>query len=254
MATLLRRSRAMPVFWPEQLRASLGEERYARAVADPDSADVLTWDVFASLDRHSDRDWLAYRLQALGGTGVRAPVRIALWTGRDAEPHLVPSRGYVAAIRSRVAAAGLSEPSLAAFEAPVEVPVRIESPDVLVLVETVLRTFPRGAQGRDRIVELVDAGLVHAQRLDKSLSLAVVYDASAPAAGRVQTRVAELGQPGALAAELPYADAGALAGVQLRAVTWQQLLKVWEAEADYLGLPTSERALLDHLRRRGFFV
>ena len=251
MATLLRRSRALPVFWPEQLRAALGEERHARATADPDSADVLTWDVFASLERHSDQEWLAYRLQALGGTAVRPPLRIALWTGRDAEPHLVPSRGYVAAVRQRVAAAGLSDASLAAFEAPIEVPVRIESPDVLVLVETVLRTFPRGAQGRDRLVELVDAGMVHAQRLGKALAVAVVYDGAGPAAARVQTRVAELARPGALAAELPHADATALAAVQVRDVTWQQLLKVWEAEADFLGLPTSERPLLDALRRRG---
>jgi hypothetical protein len=242
-------TKPMPVFWADQARAQLGEDRYAAALLDPRSIELLTWDVFQSLETHSDEGWLAYRLQQLGGTGVSVPVRMQLWTGRDADPLLQPSRGYVAAVRERALAAGASEEAIAAFRQPIEVPVRIESPSVLCLVDTVLDEVDRGTAGRDRVLEIVDAGLEHARHLGKDLAVAVVYLAGTPAAKELSARLDQLRRT--LPQELPHQPAAGR--VQLREVSWQQLLRTWESEVDYLALPTSPKAFLQHVRRAGLY-
>jgi hypothetical protein len=129
-ARFLRRAktRTNPVFAPDRLQVVLHDDpdRYQRILEDPDSLDLLIWNIFGSLATHSDREWLAHRLQAFGGSGVRAPVRLALWTGRDREPRLEPSPGYVAAVRERIEAAGGGEAELREFAGPIEVPVRMQ--------------------------------------------------------------------------------------------------------------------------------
>jgi hypothetical protein len=245
------RTKTNPAFYADELRLELAgdPQRLERILSDPDSVDLLTWNVFASLDTHPDRDYLAYRLQQLGGPEVRAPVRISLWTGRAREPLLRPSAGYVAAVRERARMVGGSAASTAELEAPVEVPVRVESPDVLVLVETMLGRYRRGAGGRDRLVELIDAGLDQARRLSKALAVAVVYPSGTPVAAEVSARVDALRDPAALAAELPHRER--IPPVVLREVAWQQLLRVWDEESRYLqvaGQPV--KAFREHLRAR----
>jgi hypothetical protein len=246
MATL---TRPMPVFWADEARAQLGDERFTAAQRDPLSLDLLTWNVFQSLETHSDPDWLAYRLQQFGGTGVTAPVRLQLWTGARTEPLLQPSRGYLEAVRERVQAAGGSDEVLAAFRSPIEVPVRIESPDVLCLVDTYLDHVDRGSSGRDRLLELIDAGLEHARHLSKTLALAVVYQAGTPAAKALSARLDQLRRT--LPQALPHQPAAA--SVELRDVSWQQLLRIWESEVDYLDLPTSPKPFLQHVKKAGVY-
>lgn len=242
-------TKPMPVFWADQARAVLGEDRFAREQRDPQSLDLLTWNTFQTLETHSDPEWLAYRLQQLGGTGVSTPVRLQLWTGRETEPLLQPSRGYLATVRDRAQAAGATEEQIARFREPIEVPVRIESPDVLCLVDTVLDETDRGTEGRDRLLELVDAGLEHARHLSKALAVAVVYRAGSPAAKELSARIAQLRRT--LPEELPHQPAAGR--VELREVSWQQLLRTWESEADYLALPTSPRPFLEHVKRNGLY-
>ncbi|HUG83170.1 MAG TPA: hypothetical protein VMM13_01330 [Euzebya sp.] len=242
-------TKPMPVFWADRARAQLGDARFEAALGDPLDLDLLTWNVFQSLEAHYDEDWLAYRLQQFGGTAVSAPVRLSMWTGGDAEPLLQPSRGYLAAVRERALAAGASEDAIAAFRAPIEVPVRIESPQVLCLVDTVLDTVERGADGRDRLLELIDAGLEHARRLSKTLAVAVVYRSGSQAAREISSRMDQLRRT--LPTQLPHQpDAGT---AQLREVGWQQLLRVWESEVDYLDLPGSPRPFLEHVKRHGLY-
>lgn len=246
---LRTKKRANPLFYPDDFRLELGEERAQRALDDPESLDLLVWNVFGTLDTHSDRDWLAHRLQALGGPAVRAPVRLSLFSGAEREPLLRPSPGYVEAVRARARAHGGDDASIAAFVAPIEVPVRIESPDVLVLVDAALSAIPRGRGGRDRLVELVDAGSEHARRLDKSLSVAVVSRAGSDVAAELSARVEALRDPVALAAQLPHRRS--VPPVTFRLVAWQQLLRMWQDEAGYLdvgGQPV--RGFLEHCRRR----
>ena len=250
MQLLPTRRRTNPAFWPAELRLQLGEERAERALSDPDSVDLLVWNVFASLETHPDRDWLAYRLQLLGGAGVRAPVRLALWTGARREPLLQLSPAYAAHVRRRAATAGGDDEDVAAFLAPVEVPVRVESPDVLVLVEATLAVVPAGIGGRDRLAELVDAGVEHARRLDKRLAVGFVYQSGTQAARELSARVTALRDPQRLARALPHrAD---LPPVVLREASWQQLLRVWEAEVGFLDLGGQPvRAFRQHCRARG---
>jgi hypothetical protein len=233
----------MPVLWADDARAELGDERFEDALLDPRSLDLLTWDLFRSLETHADQNWLAYRLQALGGTALTAPVSIQLWTGRTTEPLLHPSRASLAAVRERARQAGADDADLARFAEPIEVPVRIESPGVLCLVDTVLDTPAGGTGGRDRLLELVDAGLEHARHLSKQLAVAVVYQGGTAAAKQMSARVDQLRRT--LPAELPHQPAAR--DVQLRDLSWQQLVKMWEAELDYLAVPGSPRALLAHL-------
>lgn len=242
-------TKPMPVFWPDEARAQLGDARFEAAQRDPLDLDLLTWNVFQSLETHFDEEWLAYRLQQFGGTGITAPVRLSLWTGRDVEPLLQPSRGYQAAVRERALAAGATEEDLATFRTPIEVPVRIESPGVLCLVDTVLETVERGTGGRDRLLELIDAGLEHARHLSKTLAVAVVYRSGSNAARELSTRMDQLRRT--LPTELPHQPAAGT--VQLREVSWQQLLRVWESEAGYLDVPGSPRPFLEHVKRHGLY-
>ncbi|WP_370324511.1 hypothetical protein [Euzebya sp.] len=242
-------TKPMPVFWADRARAHLGEDRFERALEDPLSLDLLAWNVFQTLETHYDEDWLAYRLQQFGGTGVTAPVRVQLWTGEHADPLLQPSRGYVAAIRERASAAGATEADLAQFRAPIEVPVRIESPDVLCLVDTVLDELDRGTKGRDRLLELIDAGIEHARHLSKTLAVAVVYAGGSPAARQLSVRMEQLRRD--LPRELPHQPRAG--DIQLREVSWGQLLRVWESEVDYLQLPSSPRPFLEHVKRNGLY-
>lgn len=236
MRLLPRAGPRNPVFYRERLELELGHdpERLEAVRSDPRSTDLLTWNLFASLETHRDRDWLAYRLQALGGAAVRAPVRITLWTGRDREPLLVPSERYVASVRERSTAAGGEAAAVAAFEAPFEVPVRIESPDTLVLVDTIGGAPGPGGGGRDRLIQLVDAGLDHARRLSKRLAVAVVYPSGTPVAADLSARINELRDPATLRAALPHR--ATVDPVLLRELTWRTLALVWTTEVDYLDL------------------
>jgi hypothetical protein len=231
-----RRDRGNPAFYADELRLALAgqPERLAGALTEPGNVDLLTWNIFTSLDTHTDRDYLAYRLQALGGAAVTAPVRIALWVGRTREPLLTPARGYVEEIRRRAAAAGGTAATTRDMEAPAEVPVLIETPGVVVLVDTVLGRVHGGAGGRDRLVELVDAGLDLANRLGKTLAVAVVRPTGSPVAAQLSAGMDRLRDPAGLAAALPHRRA--LPPVVLRDVTWSQLVALWEAEVPFLRL------------------
>jgi hypothetical protein len=249
MLKLRSRTKTNPLFYPERLARLLAHdpERVRIAREDEESVDLLTWNVFASLDTDRDREYLAGQLRAFCGNDLVAPVRLSLWTGRDLEPRVEPSSAYVRHIRETV---GGDEAQLAEFTAPIEVPVRIESPTVLGLVDTLYATSKRGAGGRDRIVELIDAGLVQADRLGVPLAVAVVYRSGTPAAAEVSRRLNELRQPGALAAALPWRER--LPEVRLREVSWQQLATIWEHERGDLQLGGQPvRGFRDHLQRLG---
>ncbi len=238
------------MFQADELERLVGPERAERARTDPDNVDFLVWNTFATLETHRDEAWLAYRLQALGGTQVTAPARMAFWTGASREPLLVPSNGYIAQIRERARTHGGSDAKLAEFLSPIEVPVRVETPDVLCLVDATTGGALRGRGHRDRVVELIDSGLDHARRLDKALAVAVVYRAGTPAAAEVSRRMRELREPTLLARAIPHRHA--IPPVALREVSWQQLLRMWQTERAYLrldGLPV--RRFLDHCRERG---
>jgi hypothetical protein len=246
------RTKTNPVFYADELQRWLADdpERREGALNDSDSLDLLTWNVFASLDTHRDPDWLAYRLQAFGGSEVRAPLRLSLWTGRDRQPVLRPSRSYLEHLRQAAAERGDDERRIVAFLAPIEVPVRIESPDVLAYVDVAGDTYPRGAGGRDRLLELVDAGLEDARRLSKQLAIAMVYRSGSAAVADISARMGALRDARALAAEMPWRDR--VPEVVFREVPWQQVLRMWEQEVRYLQLGSQPvRAFLEWAARRG---
>lgn len=235
-----------PIFYVDRFRRLLDDDRVERALGEPASLDLLTWNVFASLDTDPDREYLAHLLTPLAGSNLTAPVRVRLWTGQNREPLLRPSQAYVRDVHGRVGA----EDGVEEFVRPVEVPVRIESPDVLALVETTLDGLSRGAGGRDRLVELIDAGLEHARQLSKPLTVAVVYRSGTPEAGDLSARVNRLRDPAALAAALPWRED--VPPVLLREFSWQQLLQLWEREQGELrmfGEPVRE--FLDYCEALG---
>lgn len=248
-SAMATKTKPMPVFWADQARAALGEERFERELSDPLSVDLLTWNVFQTLETHYDQEWLAYRVQQFGGTAVTAPVRFQLWTGRSEGLQLRPSRRYLAAVRERARATGATDSDLARFGQPIEVPVRIEAPDVVCLVDTVLDKMDRGVLGRDRLLEVIDAALEHARNLSKIPAVAVVALGGSEAAKELSGRLAAL--RAGLPPELPDQSAGR--PLQLREVSWQQLLRVWESEVDYLDLPTSPKPFLQHVKRHGLY-
>jgi len=254
------RSRAMrtktttnPVFFADEALLELSDEARRDALLhDQRSVDLLTWNLFASLERHRDRAWLADRLRLLGGDKVREPIRISLWTGRTREPRLDPSPRYLALVRERVERSGTTgdalDEAMREFAQPSEVPVRIESPDVLCLVDTYLAGYPVGVGGRDRLLELVDTGLDQAARLGKQLAVAVVYPSGTELGGQVSARVQAL--RGGLRQELAHRDR--VGDVVLRELSWQQLLKVWESEVDWLDLGGQPvKAFLSHCAALG---
>lgn len=241
------RTRTNPVFYADQLRLVLSDEplRAERAFTDPHSLDLLTWNLFASLDTHRDREWLAYRLQSLGGSGVKAPVRMSLFTGHHNGPEMRPSTAYLEHIRART-----SDGLLRGLAGPIEVPVRIETPDVLLLVDTTWDRVPRGNEGRDRLVELLDAGLDHARRIGRRLALAMISLGGSAANQELSHRLNQLRDPDALAGELPWRRT--LPSVVLRDLSWQELVRLWVPERAWMELGSQPvRGFLDHLRELG---
>jgi hypothetical protein len=248
-AMLLRtRKKTNPLFYAERVEILLDHdpERVRRMREGAQSVDLLTWNLFASLNTDEDREYLASVLQTFGGPQLTAPVSLSLWTGRHLEPRLEPSHEYVRHIRQ---AAG-DDADLAEFTGPIEVPVRIESRNVLTLVETTFDQLPRGRGGRDRLVELVDAGLVHARRVDKQLAIAVVYRSGSPGAAELSRRINELRSPAGLTAAMPWRKQ--IPEVQFREVSWQQLVRLWENERSHyklFGQPV--RGFLRHAEELG---
>jgi len=252
------KTKTNPMFWPDRLAATFADRpgRLDDLRTNPASVDLLTWNVFGAFDTHDFPERLAYRLQAFAGAGVRPPVRLSLWAGRDREPVLRPSAGYLAEIRRRAAGAaggdggdGAKDP-LAAFADPVEVPVLLESPDVVGLIDTTLDRLPSGNGGRDRLIELVDVGLDHARRLGNTLAVAVVYSSGTHAANELSERVNELRNPAVLRAALPYREN--LPPVVFREVTWQSLLSNFQADLGYMHLDGQPvRRFLEHTRSLG---
>jgi hypothetical protein len=232
-AMLLRtRNKTNPLFYADQVRLLLDHdpERIQRMLHDPTSVDLLTWNIFASLNTDEDREYLAGVLQTFGGPDLLAPVSLSLWTGRHTEPRLEPSHAYIRHIRE---AAGEGA-ELAEFTGPIEVPVRVESRNALVLIETTFDQLPRGRGGRDRLVELVDAGLVHAGRVGKQLAVAVVYRSGTAGAAALSRRVNELRDPKGLAAAMPWHRS--IPEVVFRELSWQQLVRLWENERSHFKL------------------
>lgn len=240
-------TRTNPVFYSERLdyRLSHDPNRRERIRTEPGSVDLLLWNVFASLDSDRDRPYLAGQLQALCGTRLRAPVSLSLWTGVHREPLLRPSPAYRRWLEGTAGGDDLAE-----FTAPIEVPVRIDSPELVVLVDASLDTVPGGAGGRDRVVELIDAGAAHAHALGKELVVASVYRSGSPAAAQISRRLAELRREAALATALPWHDAPP--SVTLRELSWQRLLSLWEHNRDGLKLSRQPvKRFLEHCAALG---
>lgn len=246
------RTRTNPVFYPEQFRLALNDdrERVQRAFEDPASLDMLVWNIFASLDTHSDEDWVAYRLQTLGGSAVDAPVRMSLFSGRVNAPILRSSHDYLDHIRSCWSESGAFDGALGEFADPIEVPVRVETPSTLLLVDAALQTLPRGNAGRDRMIELIDAGLDHARRVGKKLAVGVVHVPGSMASRDLSHRVNQLRDPDTLAGEMPWREQ--IPAVVLREMPWDELIALWDTERRYMDLGGQPvRAFLEHVRTLG---
>jgi hypothetical protein len=231
---LFTRTRTNPIFYRDRIEALLSDEpqRLERMRTEPGSLDLLTWNIFASLDTHHDQAWLAYRLQALGGANLRAPVRMSLFSGAQRMPYLRPSAAYLDALHRRTGVDGDEQSSgVRAFEQPIEVPVRIETPDVLVLVDTGLERLRPGAGGRDRMAELVDTGLEHARRLSASLAIMVIANAGS---ALLETRIPALGEADAVARLLPWRRN--IPPVTFHGLSWSRLLHLWREERRDLDL------------------
>jgi hypothetical protein len=247
-----RDSEGNPVFYRDKLEAWLADEpeRLQTALTDPNSLDLLVWNVFASLDTHRDPDYLAYRLQVLGGERMRSPWRLSVWTGRTREPTLRPSPGYVEWMREQAQQDGGDGSDAVSFAGPIEVPVRVESPEVLLFVETALDEYPAGSGGGDRLLELVDAGLVQADRVGKTLALGLVYLSGTAGASALSARLDALREPGRLAKELPHRER--VPELVLRELSWQHLLVLWHQEEAYIKLSGQPvKAFDEHLHARG---
>jgi hypothetical protein len=250
MVMALRRAKTKtnPVFYADRVRGLLADEpeRLERMFHAPDSVDLLTWNVFESMDSDRDRAYLASVLQALAGADLDPPVRITLWTGRQREPLLRPSPAYVRHLRAKVG----EDPSLDVFAQPIQVPVRIESPGVLALVDTTIDRPLRGAGGRDRLVELVDAGLEHARYVSKELTVGVVYRSGTHTAATLSARINALRDPDQLAAALPWRER--VPTVRFREVPWHELLRVWQREhGNYRLSGQPVRAFLEYVAALG---
>jgi hypothetical protein len=230
---LFTRTRTNPIFYRDRLEALLAGEpdRLEHIRTEPGSIELLTWNIFASLDTHRDPAWLAYRRQPLGGDALRAPVRISLFSGAHRMPYLQSSPAYVDAIHRRTGVNHGVTDSVAVFEQPIEVPVRIETPDVLLLVDTGFDRLRVGSGGRDRLAELADAGLEHARRLSSSLSLGVVANAGSAV---LQTRVKQLADQPAVAQLLPWRRA--VPAMEVHGMSWTALLRLWQEEHRDLDL------------------
>lgn len=244
---LFTRTRTNPVFYADRLALLLRDqpERLEKMRSDPGNVDLMTWNVFASLDTHDDQNWLAYRLQELGGPNLRAPVRISLFSGRDRAPLLTPSVSYLHEIDRRTGDAHDRGNGLAVFAQPIEVPVRIETPEVLLLVDTGRQRLRAGAGGRARIPELVDGGLEHARRLSSRLALGLVLDDDSRV---LRTEVPQIQTAAGMAGLLPWRDA--VPSVDVHGLGWSRLLTLWSQEAGSLDLAGEPvRAFRSYARR-----
>lgn len=230
--SLFTRTRTNPIFYRDRLELLLADEpeRLARMRSEPDNVDLMTWNVFASLDTHTDHDWLAYRLQEIGGPDLRAPVRISLFSGRHRAPLLIPSSSYLRDIHRRTGVAHGESDGVAVFEQPIEIPVRIETPEVLLLVDTGRQRLRAGAGGRERIPEIIDCGLEHARRLASRLSVGVILDADSAVLADLPNKATTR----SIARMLPWRDTPPQ--LELHGLSWQRLLELWRDEAAYLDL------------------
>lgn len=230
---LFARTRTNPIFYADRLALLMRDEpeRLARMRTEPRNVDVMLWNVFASLDTHDDQDWLAYRLQTVGGPNVRAPVRISPLSGRLRAPHLRPSRAYVREIHRRAGVEHGDHDAIAMYEEPVEVPVRIETPEVLLLVDGGQQRLRPGTGGRDRFAEIVDSGLEHARRLSSRLSIGLILDDDSSV---LTDDVPRLATAAGLASRLPWRDD--LPRVDVHGTGWSTLLALWDDEAGHLDL------------------
>lgn len=245
--SLFTRTRTNPIFYRDRLELMLRDEpeRLERMRTEPANADLLTWNVFASLDTHRDQEWLAYRLQEVGGPNLRAPVRISLFSGRLRAPYLRPSTAYLREIHRRAGVTHGDHDGVAVFEEPIEVPVRVETPEVLLLVDTGHQRPRSGAGGRDRIAEVVDSGLEHARRLSSRLSVGIVLDDDSDV---LRIEIPSLATSARLAERLPWH--AELPRVDVQGAGWSTVLTMWHDEAGQLdlgGQPT--RAFLAYAER-----
>lgn len=230
---LFTRTRTNPIFYADRLEVTLRDEpeRLERMRTEPHDVDLLTWNVFSSLDTHRDPAWLAYRLQLLGGANLRPPVRISLFSGGRRAPYLRPSTAYVDAIHRRVGEQHHADDGVAVFGEPFEVPVRIETPDVLLLIDTGQARLRAGAGGRDRVAEVIDGGLEHARRLSSDLAVALIVDDDSDV---LTTRVPQLSTREGLRAALPWRHE--VPRVDVNGVPWSAVLRMWWQERDNLEL------------------
>ena len=85
---LFTRTRTNPVFYRDRAGVALADEpdRLERMRTESTSLDLLTWNIFMSLDTHRDQAWMADRLQVLGGPNRRAPGPIPPFTGAGGGP------------------------------------------------------------------------------------------------------------------------------------------------------------------------
>ena len=237
-----------PVFYADQLELALGAEhpRVDGITHERDSVDLLTWNVFAALDTDTDREYLAGVMRPLCGNDLRAPVRLSLWTGRDRAPKLEPSRAYVRHLEQTTE--GTIDRQT--VTQPIEVPVRIEASNVLGFAEVTQGALPGGTAGRDRLIELLDAGIVHAHRLGKALSVAVVYRHGTPEASELSARINQLRRPDELRAAMPWVTT--FPDIRLRELSLQQLAQTWERERKHLRLHGQPaKAFSAHIRQLG---
>lgn len=225
------KTRTNPLFYSERLAYRLSHDpaRLERMRTEERNVDVLVWNVFASLDSDEDREFLAGQLQTLAGSRVRTPVSLSLWTGAHREPLLRPSASYRRWLDHHP---DITDPS--PFLTPIEVPVRIDGADVVALVDATLDTPVRGAQGRDRLVELIDVGAEHAHAVGKHLVVACVYQSGTPAAAQLSARLNHLRTEQGRAEAMPWHTTPP--AVELRELSWQRLLRVWERSRDGLAL------------------
>lgn len=235
------RTRPNPIVFGDELALTLGDDpdRLERAQTDPTSADWLLWSAFAPTDRDRDRLVRVPRvLTTILGTEVTAPMRVSLFTGGDREPLARPGRDYVRHLRQTTEGHGGGDEAVEAFRAPVEVPLRIEGPGVLALVDAFVRTPISAVSGRDRILELTEVGLEQSRAVGKRLLIGVVYPAGTHAAAETSARIGKLRAPGALAAAMPWRSH--VDDVAFREVTWREVLATWESEASYMGVGRRE--------------
>lgn len=225
------KTRTNPLFYPERLEYRLAHDpaRLERMRTEQHNVDVLVWNVFASLDSDEDREFLAGQLQALAGSRLRTPLSLSLWTGVHREPMLRPSAAYQRWLDHHP---DVDDPS--PFTRPFEVAVRLEAPEVLALIDATLDAPLRGTHGRDRLVELIDAGAEHARAVGKHLVVTCLYQSGTPVATEVSARLNDLRSAERRAEAMPWHPTPP--AVELREMSWQRLLRLWDRSREGLAL------------------